>query len=115
MSGPADRETKLPARSWLHAFPGPDTQLSSEEFREAIASSLCLPSPAFARRVGEVIRGRVKLAMVTTFRQHTLVETIGGGHDLIKLVIYQFCMWAVRPVEIEVSNLPQQGLAMVPG
>ena len=45
--------------AWLMALPGSDTKLSSAEFTEAAASNLCLPSPACAGRVGEVIRGRV--------------------------------------------------------
>ena len=46
--------------SWLLALPGPDTLLTSDQFSEASAN-LCLPSPACEGRVGEVIRGRVKI------------------------------------------------------
>ena len=43
--------------AWLQALPGPDTSLTSAEFSEAAAASLCLPSPACADRLGQVIRG----------------------------------------------------------
>ena len=49
------------ACSWLLALPGPDTLLTSDQFSEAAAANLCLPSPACEGRVGEVIRGRVKI------------------------------------------------------
>jgi hypothetical protein len=47
--------------AWLLATPGRDTSLSSAEFSEAAASNLCLPSLACRGRVGEVIRGQVKV------------------------------------------------------
>ena len=43
--------------AWLQALPGPETTLTSAEFSEAAAMSLCLPSPACADRLGQVIRG----------------------------------------------------------
>ena len=47
--------------SWILAGPGVDTSLTSAEFSEAAAANLCLPSPACKGRIGEVVRGRVRV------------------------------------------------------
>jgi hypothetical protein len=39
--------------AWLLALPLPHTALSTKEFSEAAAASLCLPSPACQDRVGD--------------------------------------------------------------
>ena len=43
--------------SWLLALP----RLNTAEFSEAAATNLCIPSPACAGRVGEVIKGRSRI------------------------------------------------------
>ena len=63
--------------SWLLALPGPDTQLTSAEFSEAAASNLCLPSPVCAGRVGEVIKGRVK---IDQYGDNIQATNIPGDH-----------------------------------
>ena len=62
--------------SWLLALPGPDTHLTSAEF-EAAAANLCLPSPACAGRIGEVIRGRIK---VDQYGDNVQATNIQGDH-----------------------------------
>ena len=42
---------------WILSLPGPETGLTSPVFREALATRLCLPSPACAERVGQQIVG----------------------------------------------------------
>ena len=44
------RQRDKVSSAWLLAIPGPDTTLTSAEFREAAATNLCLPSPACAQR-----------------------------------------------------------------
>ena len=86
--------------SWLLALPGTDTLLTSAEFSEASASNLCLPSPACAGRVGEVIRGRIKVDQYGDNVQATNIQGDHwrGRHDQIKLRLYRLCMWSlVRP------------------
>jgi hypothetical protein len=108
--------------AWLRALPLPHTALSNEEFSEAAAASLCLPSPACQDRVGEVIngRGRKKIDMYGDHIQSTCLkgDHWRQRHDQVKLAIYRLCMWVGIPVEMEVFNLfsgliPQQGLARI--
>ena len=47
--------------AWLLACPGQDTRLSNKEFAEAAAANLCLHSPACSARIGEIIKGRVRV------------------------------------------------------
>ena len=108
--------------AWLLALPLPHTALSNEEFSEAAAASLCLPSPACQERVGEVINGRGR-KQIDKYGDHIQSTCLKGDHwrqrhDQIKLAIYRLCMWAGIPVQMEVFNLfsgliPQQGLARI--
>ena len=104
--------------AWLQALPGPDTSLTSAEFSEAAAASLCLPSPACADRLGQVIRG----AQVVDLHGEAVQCTITTGdhqrkrHDSVKMRLFQMCQWAGIDAEVEVFNLfagsiPQEGLS----
>ena len=104
--------------AWLQALPGPDTTLTSAEFSEAAAASLCLPSPACADRLGQVIRG----AQVVDLYGEAVQCTITTGdhyrkrHDSFKMKLLQMCQWAGLDAEVEVFNLfagsiPQEGLS----
>ena len=104
--------------SWLLARPGADSTLSNAEFAEAAATNLCLPSPACAQMIGEIVKGQRKVDMYGDIVQAT--NTPGDHwrlrHDQIKHVIGRLCIWAGMPCELEVFNLfsgliPQAGLA----
>ena len=106
--------------SWILAGPGVDTSLTSAEFSEAAAANLSLPSPACKDRIGEVVRGRVKVDKYGDSVQATNVEGDHWRirHDMIKLTLFNLCQWANVPAEMEVFNLfsrhiPQQGLARI--
>ena len=103
--------------AWLQALPGPETTLTSAEFSEAAAMSLCLPSPACADRIGQVIRG----AQVVDLYGEAVQCNITNGdhyrkrHDAFKMRLFQMCQWAGMDAEVEVFNLfagsiPQEGL-----
>ena len=103
--------------AWLQALPGPETNLTSAEFSEAAAMSLCLPSPACADRLGQVIRG----AQVVDLYGEAVQCNITTGdhyrkrHDAFKMRLFQMCQWAGIDAEVEVFNLfagsiPQEGL-----
>ena len=103
--------------AWLQALPGPETTLTSAEFSEAAAAALCLPSPACAERLGQVIRG----AQVVDLFGEAVQCTITTGdhyrkrHDAFKMRLFQMCQWAGMDAEVEVFNLfagsiPQEGL-----
>ena len=104
--------------AWLQALPGPDTTLTSAEFSEAAAAALCLPSPACADRLGQVVRGR---HVVDLYGEVVLCTTTPGDHfrkrhDSLKMRLFQLCHWAGLPVDMEVFNLfsgsiPQEGLS----
>ena len=104
--------------AWLQALPSPDTSLTSAEFSEAAAAALCLPSPACAHRLGEVVSGT---KVVDPYGEAVLSATTLPGdhfrkrHDKMKMKIFQLCQWAGLEAEVEVFNLfagciPQQGL-----
>ena len=104
--------------AWLQALPGPDTSLTSAEFSEAAAASLCLPSPACADRLGQVIRGAQVVDLYGEALQCTV--TVGDHfrkrHDAYKMKLLQMCQWAGLDAEVEVFNLfaasiPQEGLS----
>ena len=106
--------------AWLLAIPGHETSLSNAEFAEAAAANLCLPSPACAGRLGEVVRGRVT---VDAYGDNIQATGLCGDHwrkrhDYIKHLLYRMCMWAGLPAEMEVFNLfshlvRQEGLSRV--
>ena len=106
--------------SWILAGPGVDTSLTSAEFCEAAAANLCLPSPACKGRIGEVVRGRVK---IDKYGDNVQATNVRGDHwrtrhDQVKMTLFNLCQWAGLPVEMEVFNLfsrfiPQQGLSRI--
>ena len=76
------------------SLPSLETQLTSVEFSEAAAANLCLPSPSCRDRVGEVIKGNVKVDLYGDNVQST---NIPGDHwitrhDQMKLLIYLLCI-----------------------
>ena len=93
--------------AWLLACPGTDTKLTSSEFGEAAAASLCLPSPACAARVGEIIKGRVR---IDPFGDNLQATCLQGDHwrrrhNCLVQFVHRACMWAGVPAEMEVFNL----------
>ena len=87
---------------WILAGPGVDTSLTSAEFSEAAAANLCLPSPPCKERIGEAVRGRVKVDMYGDCVQATKVEGDNWRtrHDQIKQTLYNLCKWANLLVEM---------------
>ena len=76
--------------------PGPDTTLTSAEFREAAATNLCLPSPACIGKVGETVRRQKK---VDKYRDNIQSSPLCGDHwrrrhDLLVQFVDRSCMWA---------------------
>ena len=104
--------------AWLLAIPGYDTTLSSAEFAEAAASNLCLPSPACRGRVGEPIKGNLR---IDEYGDSVQSASIPGDHwrkrhDALLHHLHRECLWAGLPVELEVYNLfsgliQQEGLS----
>ena len=66
---------------WLLALPGGDLTLSNAEFTEAAATSLCLPSPSCAGRVGEPIIGNKKIDQYGAIYSRQHCQAIIGGRD----------------------------------
>ena len=111
------RQRDKVSSAWLLAIPGPDTTLNGAEFREAAATSLCLPSPACTGRVGETVRGQRKIDKYGDNIQATPLcgDHWRRRHDLLVQFVDRSCMWAGVPAEREVFNLfsgavRQQGL-----
>ena len=101
------RQKDKVSSSWLLAIPGHETTLSSAEFSEAAAASLCLPSPACSGRVGEVIKGRVT---IDEYGDNIQATALPGDHwrrrhNFILQLLHRMCMWAGLPAEMEVFNL----------
>ena len=101
------RQRDKVSTAWTLALPGGDKTLSSAEFSEAAASFLCLPSPACIGRVGETVRGRVKIDQYGDNLQAT--NLVGDHwrkrHDSLVQLTYQMCLWGGVNVEMEVFNL----------
>ena len=101
------RQRDKVSSAWTQAIPGPDTSLSSAEFAEAAAANLVLPSPACESRVGETIRGRVK---VDEYGDNVQATAVKGDHwrtrhNAFLYLVKRQCMWAGQPCELEVRNL----------
>ena len=100
-------------------FLGGDTLLSNEEFSEAAAALLCLPSPACAPRAYK------RLGNGTTVCQWgdkvvNATMALRKRHDASKLLLRRLLVWAGIPVTCEVFNLfassiPQEGLNRLEG
>ena len=116
------RERDKHTTVWLLCLPGPDFSLSNEEFSEASAALLCLPSPACASRVGERLGNGARICQWGD----TVVNAAMAGdgwrkrHDAMKLLLRRLLIWAGIPVTCEVFNLfasciPQEGLNRLEG
>ena len=102
--------------AWLLTLTG----LTGPEFTEAAATQLCLPSPACASRIGEIIRGRKRIDL---FGDNVRAAKLPGDgfrkrHDLVKNFLFRKLRAAGVPTECEVFNLfsreiPQEGLARI--
>ena len=91
--------------AWLLCLPGPEG-LSNTAFSEAMAITLCLPSPSCKERVGEKVGRRV----VDMYGDNIMSEILPGDHwrtrhDKIKMTIYSLCMWSRLPATVEVWGL----------
>ena len=116
------RERDKHTTVWLLCLPGPDHSLCNEEFSEATAALLCLPSPACASRVGEGLRNG---ARVCKWGDNIANAAMAGDgwrkrHDSMKLLIRRLLVWSGTPVDCEVFNLfassiPQDGLNRLEG
>ena len=60
--------------AWLQSLPGPEG-FSNPEFTEALALTLCMPSPACKDRVGE----KVGKSVVDVFGDSIMSEPLPGG------------------------------------
>ena len=106
--------------AWLLACPGQDTRLSNKEFAEAAAANLCLHSPACSARIGEIIKGRVR---VDPYGDNLQATCLQGDHwrtrhNWLVQFVHRACMWAGVPAEMEVFNLfsglvRQEGLSRI--
>ena len=101
------RQRDRVSSAWPQAIPGPDTSLSNAEFSEAAASNLVLPSPSCKDRVGEVIRGRVKLDLYGDNLQSTALpgDHWRTRHDGFLRMVKRQCLWAGVHCDLEVRNL----------
>ena len=68
---------------------------------------MCLPSPACAARVGEIIKGRIK---IDPFGDNLQATCLQGDHwrrrhNCLVQFVHRACMWAGVPAEMEVFNL----------
>lgn len=105
---------------WLLCLPGPDTSFSAAEFGEACAAMLCLPSPACAPRLGEPVKGLVK---VCQYGDTVVNQTMRGDgwrtrHNAMLLRLRKLLRWAGIPVVCEVFNIfasciPQDDLSRI--
>ena len=89
--------------SWLQCLPGPDG-LSSLAFPEAIALTLCMPSPACKDRIG----ARVGRKTVSIFGDSIMSEILPGDHLRIRHDNVKMAMkmsWARLPVTVEVYGI----------
>ena len=91
--------------AWLLCLPGPDG-LSNQSFAEAVANSLCMPSPACKDRIGS----KVGKKTVDIFGDSIMSEILPGDHwrarhDKVKLALHSLCVWARLPVTVEVWGL----------
>ena len=93
---------------------------TNDEFTAAASTNLCLPQPACVERVGETIKGRVKIDDHGDNIQSTALpgDHWRKRHDSINITLWRLCMWAGLPADMEVFNLfsrlnPQEGLARI--
>ena len=110
------RQRDKVSSAWLLAIPAYDTALSSPEFTEAAANSLCLPSQACRERVGEPVKGRVVVDLYGDAIQATAVEGDHWRtrHNAFLQLIHRMCLWSGLVAQMEVFNL-FSGLINQPG
>ena len=106
------RQQDKVSSAWRLALPGGDTNLNKQEFTEVAATNLCLPSPACQGRVGEVVKGVVR---VDEYGDAIQATALTGDHwrqrhnNLLQL-LSRMCTWAGVQCELEVFNLFSAGL-----
>ena len=93
--------------AWRLALPGGDTSLTNQEFSEAAATSLCLPSPACKGRVGEIVKGRKRVDLFGDAIQSTPLkgDHWRQRHNSILHLLSRMCTWAGVECQLEVFNL----------
>ena len=87
--------------AWLSALPGPEG-LRGMAFSEALASILCMPSPACASRLG----AKVGKKRVDLFGDNIQSAALPGDHwrtrhDSVKMVLNSLFSWARLPATCE--------------
>ena len=102
--------------AWLQCLPGPNG-LSNAAFSEALALTLCMPSPVCKDRVGAKIGKRV----VDLYGDNVMSEVLPGDdwrkrHDSVKMTINSLLSWSRVPATCEVFGLfshliPKEGLS----
>ena len=91
--------------AWLSALPGPEG-LRGMAFSEALASILCMPSPACMSRLG----AKVGKKRVDLFGDNIQSAALPGDHwrtrhDTVKMTLNSLFSWARLPATCEVWNL----------
>ena len=97
------RQRDKVSSAWLLANPGPDTTLTSGEFREAATTNLCLPSPACAGGVSKTVQGQKKIDKYGDTIQATPLcgDHWRRRHDLLVQLVDRSCMWVGVAAERE--------------
>ena len=67
---------------WVQALPQTGLKLTGSEFSEAMASTLCIPSPACSSKLGEAIGKRWVDLLVIMLSQREPRE-MGGERDMM--------------------------------
>ena len=108
------------ATAWLQCLPGPDG-LSNPAFAEALALTLCMPSPACKSRLGAQVGN--KNGIVDQFGDKVQSAIMPGDHwrtrhDKVKMALNSICTWARLPATVEVFGLfsdliPAQALSRI--
>lgn len=108
------------ASSWLSCLPGPEG-MSSPAFAEAMALTLCMPSPVCKDRVGSSVGRRT----VDIFGDNIMSAALPGDHwrtrhDKLKMTLNSLCTWARLPATCEVWGLfshliPNEALSRIEG
>ena len=106
--------------AWLSCLPGPEG-LSSPAFAEAMALTLCMPSPVCKDRVGCKVGRRT----VDIYGDNIMSSPLPGDHwrtrhDKLKMTLNSLCTWARLPVTCEVWGLfshliPNEALSRLEG
>ena len=91
--------------AWLTTLPGPEG-LRGMAFSEAMASTLCLPSPACRSRLG----AKVGKKRVDLYGDNIQAAALPGDHwrtrhDSVKMTLNSLFNWARLPATCEVWNL----------